>query len=211
MVLPPPHRSRPIVAFSLVELLVVIALLGIMAVLIVPAFNNLGKSQILTAEGNKLVNLINLAAQNSSAKNAMTALIAVPGSSTNSVGFSLFEYVPEGTGWKQVSKWETLKDGIVAYYPNASYKFTDYPATPPPIQDFPTISYRNTPVSAFQYLIFLPSRSLLQNTSAQFQLAEGFTPGGAISFTRPLPAGGPANFYTVTVLGTTGRAKIDRQ
>jgi prepilin-type N-terminal cleavage/methylation domain-containing protein len=207
----PPHRSLPSPAFSLIELLVVVAIIGAMAVLLVPAFNSIGKSQLLNAEGNKIVNLINLAGQNSAAKNAMTALIAIKGSSTNAVAFGLFEYVPEGTGWKQVSKWEPLKDGIVAYYNNPDYKFTDYPAAKPPIQDFPALTYRGAPASAFQYLIFLPSRSLLQSTSAQFQLAEGFATAGGLAFTRPATGGGkPANFYTVTVLATSGYPKIDR-
>ena len=206
----PPHRSPASPAFSLIELLVVIAIIGAMAVLLVPAFNNLGKSQLLSAEGNKIVNLINPASQNSAAKNAMTALIAIKGNSTNAIAFGLFEYVPEGAGWKQVSKWETLKDGVVAYYPNSSYKFTDYPSVKPPIQDFPAINYRGTTPSAFQYLIFLPSRSLLQSTSAQLQLAEGFAPAGSIAFTRPASGGGPGNYYNVTVLATSGYAKIDR-
>jgi prepilin-type N-terminal cleavage/methylation domain-containing protein len=205
-----PHRSQAPHAFSLVELLVVMAIIGVMAALLLPAFNSIGKSQLLSAQGNNLVNLIDLASQNSAAKNAMTAMIAIPGSSTNSVGFGLFEYVPEGSGWKQISKWETLKDGIVAYYPNDAYKFTDYPSVKPPLLDFPAINYRGAAVPAFQYLIFLPSRSLLQSTSAQVQVAEGFSSAGSITFTRPASGGGPANFYKVTVLGTTGRAKIDR-
>ena len=99
-----PSRKRLVsqgkFAFSIIELLVVIAIGSLMMVLLVPAFNNLGKAQLLNAEGNKLVSLINLAGQNSAAKNAMTALIAIPGSSTNVAGFGLFEYVPEGSGWK---------------------------------------------------------------------------------------------------------------
>lgn len=206
----PQNRSRTSPAFSLIELLVVIAIIGALSVLLVPAFNNIGKSQLLGAEGNKIVNLINLASQNSAAKNAMTALIAVKGTSTNTVAFGLFEYVPEGAGWKQISQWQALKDGIVTYFPNDAYKFTDYPALKPPIQDFPAINYRGTTLSAYQYLIFLPSRSLLQGTSAQLEVAEGHAPSGSITFTRPAAGGGPASFYRVTVLGTSGRAKIDR-
>ena len=203
-------RSHGKSAFSILELLVVIAIGSVMMVLLIPAFNSLGKAQLLNAEGNKFVNLINLAGQNSAAKNAMTALIAVPGSSTNVAGFGLFEYVPEGSGWKQVSKWETLKDGIVAYYPNPTNKFTDYPAAIPPIQDFPGITYRGKAITAFQYLIFLPSRSLLQSTNAQLQLAEGFAASGPITFTRPAAGGGPANYYKVTVVAASGHPKIDR-
>lgn len=196
-------------AFSLLELLVVIAIGSVMVVLLIPAFNSLGKSQMLNAEGNKIVNLINFAGQNSAAKNAMTALIAIPGKSTNVAALGLFEYVPEGSGWKQVSKWEPIKDGIVAWG-NPDHPFTDS-SIPPPIQVFPSISYRGQAVPAFQYLIFLPSRSLVQSTNAQLQIAEGFaSSAGPITFTRPATGGSPANFYNVTVVAASGCPKIDR-
>ena len=198
-------------AFSLIELLVVVAIVVLLMVMLVPAFNNLGKAQLLSAEGNKIVNLVNLAGQNSAAKNAMTALIAIPGNSTRPGGFGLFEYLPEGAGWKQISQWESLKNGIIFDYPNTNYKFSEYPASSP-YPDFPTITYRGEDVSSFQYLVFLPSRSLLQATSAQLRLVEGFFAAGATNptFTRPGDYNGAANFYAVTVLGTSGRPKIDQ-
>ena len=212
MTIPPPNRSpcQGKSAFSLVELLVVIAIGSLMMVLLIPAFHNFGRSQLLNAEGNKLVNLINLAGQNSAAKNAMTALVAIPGNSTRPGSFGLFEYVPEGSGWKQISKWEILKDGIVAEYLNPTYAFTDYPAVKP-TPDFPGITFRGAAVPAFKYLVFLPSRSLFQNNSAQLRLAEGFFAAGAnaSTYTRP-GSGGPANYSTVTVLSTSGHPKIDR-
>ena len=198
-------------AFSLIELLVVVAICGLLMVMLVPAFNNLGKAQLLNAEGNKIVNLINLAGQNSAAKNAMTALIAIPGDSTRPGGFGLFEYLPEGAGWKQIAEWESLKDGITFDYPNTNYKFSEYPALKPS-PDFPAITYRGASVSSFQYLVFLPSRSLFQPTSAQLRLVEGFYAAGATNptYTRPGSYNGAANYYAVTVLGTSGRPKIDQ-
>ena len=204
-------RRASRLGFSLIELLTVVAMIGLLSALIAPAVSSIGKATSLVTAGNNLVGLVDQARQNSMAKNVMTALIAIKGSSSNAVGFGLFEYVPEATGWKQISKWETLKDGIVAYYNNPDYPFTDG-TIPPPIANFSGIKYRGATTNAFQYLIFLPSRGLLQNTSAQLQLAEGFaTTAGAITFTRPSSGGGkPANFYTVSVLAMSGRPKIDR-
>ncbi|CAN5340983.1 hypothetical protein BH09VER1_BH09VER1_27470 [soil metagenome] len=207
-----PHRCDPAsaAAFSLIELLTVVAIISLMTTLLVPAFNNLGKAQLLNSEGNRVVNLINLAGQNSASKNAMTALVALPGDSTRPGAyntFGLFEYVPDASGWRQVSKWETLKDGIVV---DQALSFTDYP-TKKPEPDFPSITYRGATVAAYKYIVFLPNRSLLQNISAQVRLAEGFYAASASTptYTRPGP-GGPVNYYLVTVLGTTGRPKIDR-
>lgn len=217
-VIAPPAKTLPRepvavareLAFSLIELLVVIAIIGLMMVLIVPAFNNFGKAQLLNAEGNKIASLINLAGQNSAAKNAMTALVAIPGDSSRPGSFGLFEYLPESVAWKQISKWESLKTGIAAEFTNATYGFTEYPGVKPN-PDFSAISFRGANIPEFKYLVFLPSRSLFQNNSAEFQLVEGFHASGTnITYTRKGSASSPANYYRLTVLGTTGRAKIDR-
>ncbi len=207
-----PLRSQPpaVSAFSLIELLTVVAIISLMTTLLVPAFANLGKSQLLNSEGNRVVNLINLAGQNSASKNAMTALIALPGDAARPGAyntFGLFEYVPGAAAWKQVGRWETLKDGIVV---DETLSFTEYPTTKPE-PDFPGVTYRGATVTAFKYMVFLPNRSLLQNVSVQLRFAEGFYAASAANptYTRP-GAGGPKNYYLVTVLGTTGRPKIDR-
>ncbi|MBC8002241.1 MAG: FAD-dependent oxidoreductase, partial [Opitutaceae bacterium] len=197
-------------AFTLVELLVVVAIMGMLATLITPAFNHFGKASLLDTEGNRVANLIYLAGQNSVSKNAMTALIAAsPDASGAYRALTLFEYVPEASDWKQFWKWETLKDGIV-FDPTCFATFTDSSTQPQPV--FPAIRYGGTLVGAYKYLIVLPNRSLLQDTSAQIKLAEGFFSSGVgvPIYTRRAQDGTPANYYNVTVLSATGRPKIDR-
>ncbi len=199
-------------AFTLIELLTVIAVMAVLTSLLAPAFNSIGRSSQLSAEGNKVVNLVNLAGQNSMAKNAMTALVAIPTDQSASSAyraFALFEYVPEASDWKQISGWETLKEGVVV--DPASFTFTSYPASKPQ-PDLPAIKYGGRTISSYKYVVFLPNRSLLQNSSAQLKLAEGLFAGGASTptYTRKGSDGSPANYYNVTVLGTTGRPKIDR-
>lgn len=196
--------------FSLIELLTVIAMMALLTTLAAPAFNNLGKSSLLSSEGNRVVNLVNYAGQNSTAKNAMTALVMIdPQSGSAYRAFALFECLPEATEWKQVSSWEVLKDGIVLD-PSCFTTFADSGTQPQPA--FSPIRFQNSVVGAYKYVIFLPNRSLLQNTSAQLKLAEGNIPAGtsAPAYTRPAADGSPANFYAITVLGPTGRPKIDR-
>jgi prepilin-type N-terminal cleavage/methylation domain-containing protein len=204
----PRRRARR--AFSLIELLTVIAMMALLTTLVAPAFNNLGKSSLLSAEGNRIVNLVNYAGQNSTSRNAMTALVmADPQAGSAYRVFALFECLPEATEWKQVTSWETLKEGIVLD-PNTLATLTDSSSQPQPA--LPSMRYRGGAVGSYKYVIFLPNRSLLQNTSAQLSLAEGTFPSGASSpkFTRPATDGTPANYYRVTVLGATGRPKIDR-
>ena len=56
-------------AFSLVELLVVMVIIGIIAMLTMPAFNNLGKAQALTSAGSSLLDQLALARQTAVAQN----------------------------------------------------------------------------------------------------------------------------------------------
>lgn len=199
-------------AFSILELLTVIALIAILTTLVAPSFSNLGRANLLSTSGNKVVNLINYAGQNSLAKNAMTALIALaPDSGKNYTVFTLMEYAPNSGEWKQLSGWETLRDGIVVDQINFSDYSSQDPATKPQ-PDLPAIKYQGRTYSDYKYLVFLPNRSLLQNTSAQIRFAEGsFAPGAeAPTYSRRGSDGSPANYYAVTVLGATGRPKIDR-
>lgn len=199
------RRNR---AFSLLELLTVITLIVLLTTLVAPSFTNLGRANLLTTSGNKVVNLINYGGQNSLSKNALTALVAIaPDSGKAYSVFALMEYVPANGEWKQLSGWETLRDGVVV----DQCSFASYPATKPE-PDFPAIKYQGKTISDFKYIVFLPNRSLLQNTSAQIRLAEGTFASGAETptYTRSKGDGTPANYYAVTVLGATGRPKIDR-
>jgi len=198
-------------AFSLIELLTVIAFMALLTSLLTPAFNNFGRAGLLNADGNKVVNLVNLAGQNSMSKNVMTALVVVSPDQNNAYrSFALLEYSADSNEWKQITGWENLKDGIVV--DPSSFSFTDYPAVKPQ-PDLPPVRYGGKTITSYKYLVFLPNRSLLQNTSAQLKLAEGNFAGNASTptYTRRGANGTPANFYNVTVLGTTGRPIIDRE
>jgi len=211
------HRERFEIlresAFSLVEMLVVVAIMVLLVALMAPAFNNIGQASLLSAEGNKMVNLIVQAGQNSISKNAMTALVAVPttaGAGQPYRAFTLFQYAPGDSTWKQISKWEILKEGVVVDPTN--FSFTEYPATKPS-PDLPPMKFQGASIDAYKYLVFLPDRSLLQSVSSQIRLAEGFYAANASepTFTRRgSNAASPVNFYNVTILNATSRPIIDR-
>jgi len=200
-----PHHRR---AFSLIELLTVIAMIALLTTLVAPSFTNLGRASLLTTSGNKVVNLINYAGQNSLSKNALTALVALaPDSGRAYQVFALMEYTASNGEWKQITGWEKINDGVVV----DQCTFSEYPSVKPE-PDLPAIKYQGKTISTYKYIVFLPNRSLLQDASAQIRLTEGNFATGAQTptYTRVKGDGTPANYYAVTVLGATGRPKIDR-
>ena len=216
-----PCRSTPGAtrAFTLVELLVVVLIIGLLLSFLVPAFGNLGKAGALTSAGSQVANLVNLARQNSMSKNAMTALIVNTDSTLDNANrlFTLLELVPPSSGaqpqttdWKPLSGWETIRAGVVADSNPANFSFPD--SATQPVPKFPSpIQYGAKAIGSYKYVIFLPNGTLLSGTSTRIRLTEGFLAPGAstVTYTRP-KAGGSANYYDITILAATGRTKIDR-
>lgn len=194
--------------FSLIELLAAMAVVAILTGLLVPALANLGKASSLSTAGSKVNGLVSLAGQNSAARNAMTALVAVlPDSGRTDYAFTLLELAPDSGGWKQIHGWEKLPSGIAM----DQCSFVDYPVKNPE-PAFPKIQYNGKEITSFKYVIFLPNKSLRDNGSAQLRLVEGFFEGNtnSVVYTRRDATGNPDNYFTMTVLGATGRTKIDR-
>jgi uncharacterized protein (TIGR02596 family) len=75
-------QTRPSAGFSIIELLIVIAILGILMVLTLPAVSSLMQSSDLTRAGQMLADQVNLARQMASAQStvAEVRLIKLPGS-----------------------------------------------------------------------------------------------------------------------------------
>ena len=106
-----PTRRR---AFSLIELIVVIAVLVSLLALVVPAVSGFGRSSALTRGGNLVTNLASLARQEAMTRNTMTALVLLrdQGSDADYRAFTVATYEP-GLGWRQTTAWETLPTGVV--------------------------------------------------------------------------------------------------
>jgi len=214
----PIHRSKfqSYAAFTLVELLAVLAVIITMTALAVPAFTGISHGSTLKAGGNSISNLALLARQNSLSKNAMTALVMVGASGTQGDfrAFSLYEISPHSDGtpavtgdWKQITAWETLGDGVAADL--CTFSASSVQMTPP----FPTLTYRGAQIANYQYVVFLPSGALYSSNPAHVRLAPGFVPTGGqtVSYTAKVDANGqPANYYDLSILSASGRIKIDR-
>jgi prepilin-type N-terminal cleavage/methylation domain-containing protein len=211
-----PRLDLPRHAFTLVELLVVMAVIVSVMAMLVPAFKNIGKANLLTASGNQVTNLANFARENAMSKNAMTALILLndPALADMNRSFALYELTPPTNGaqsksgdWRQISKWEALGSGVIA----DQCTFED--STQPPPTALPSLKYGATAVSSYKYVVFLPGGALLSGSTAQVRLCEGYYPKGAgnpVYTSSRGSSGTAANYFKVSILAATGRTKIDR-
>ncbi|MEI9898085.1 MAG: prepilin-type N-terminal cleavage/methylation domain-containing protein [Chthoniobacter sp.] len=212
------HRGA-VRAFSLIELLVVVMIIGIIMGFVVPAVNGFGRSSALTTGGNLVVNMVNLARQNAVTKNTMTALVLLKDQGTDQDfrAFAVLEYDPVA-GWSQTGQWATLPVGVVVdRNDTANCTFlANSPQTFPflsrfPGQKNPPVTYQGQPVTAYATRIFMANGGL-QNPQdpAQLRLVQGFNQGSQVIYTSRAGPGTAANYYDITILGMTGTTKVDR-
>gem|GEM_PF-845642 len=210
----------PQVAFTLLELLVVMAIMGIIVMLMIPSLKSIGGGTSLTGEGNRIASLIIQARQNAMSKNALTALVVItdPGLAANLSAASLWESTPRSDGtsptpadWKQISKWEVLRKGVVFVPPTGTQMDPPAVVTNPP---FPVLNQAGKALAAdgFVCKIFLPAGGLLAGKPGLINLAEGFIAPGdtAPTYTNKKADGTPANLYTITIIAATGHLVVER-
>jgi prepilin-type N-terminal cleavage/methylation domain-containing protein len=207
--------------FSLLELLLAISIMLLLMGLAVPALRGLGRSASLNVSGNELVNLLNLARQNSISRNTMTALVVLADGSMEQShrAVTLLELAPSAeripgqtATWRQIHQWKVFGAGVLIdprELQLSDSAVVSGPGSPRP--PLPTLEYGGQTVNRFKYLIFLPGGNLLSGTPAHLQLAEGYLPRASETpvYTRA-EAGVPANYVAITVLDATGRMKVDR-
>lgn len=118
-------------AFSLVELLTVVAILVTLLALGVPTMSGGFRSTALMHGGNSLAGLSDLARQTALSRNVMTAVIMVtegPNENLNARTLGLFELGADRV-WKQTSQWVYLPESVF---------FQDDPATAANHAELPT-------------------------------------------------------------------------
>jgi len=206
--------------FTLVEFLVVIAIVGTMMGLATLSLKGVSSGVALSGEGNRISTLITLARQNAMSKNTPTALVLStdPSLDVRLRAMSIWEATPRNDGslpvaadWKQISKWETLKTGVVFAPPSGTQMDLPTVSSNPP---FPALTFEGQSIAAdgFVCKIFLPAGGLLTALPGIVTLAEGVVPAGATSpvYTNTNADGTPANTYTITVVAATGHMVVER-
>jgi len=190
-------RSR---AFSLVELLVVVAVIAVLFTLTLLAIGNLGQSRRLTVAGNLTVDLINHARQVAKSRNTLTLVALIDSGADSGRALATFAYAAThgaAGAWSQLDPWSTLPEGIEVDLA-ASAQF--FQATPPVSVPHPSSFTRGGQTVTCATAIFLPDgRTVNPSTAPQVIILRG----------AESPADAP-NFYKIIINQATGIPTIRR-
>jgi prepilin-type N-terminal cleavage/methylation domain-containing protein len=185
--------------FSLVELLLVVAVIAVLLSMVLFAAGSLGTGRKLTTAGNLAVDLINHARQVAKARNTLT-LLAVLESGDEAgrvLGTMVFSSAGGTTGtWTMLDSWRTLPDGIQVDLGSSTNFLGAVPSNVSPI----TRGGQSVDCSA---LVFLPDGRPVSSSTSPLVL-----------FLKPETSSGPApslpNYYKIIVNPATGIPFIRR-
>lgn len=186
-------------AFSLIELLLVIAIIAVLAAMTSLAVGSLGQGKKLTAAGNLTVDLLNHARQAARAKNTLTMLAVIKtGDGADRVLTTLTFSAVNGTNgtWTQIDSWRTLPEGIAIDQASSTNFFTAPPAQALPIK-------RGGQTVECSAMVFLPDGRPLSASSSPHVL---FLKSQAETNAAPTAK----NFYKIIVNQATGVPMIRR-
>ena len=187
-------------AFTLVELLMVIAVLTLLMTFAMVGMGDGGRSQQLTVSGNRVADLVNLARHTAKTRNSMSMLIVVTKGNQAYRAMTILEKPLEGSSWKQVSPWEVLPDGIGVSAGKSATFLTQPVAALSPAP--PSLSFRGAALNAADYAwqVFLPNGRLLSDQSSP----------PILYLSSVVNAGNAPNYYSITINANTGIPIIRR-
>jgi Tfp pilus assembly protein FimT len=158
-------------AFTLVELLCTIAVMILLSAFVVPALQG-SRAALVSTSSARLASLLESARTTAIQERQPVAVAMLSGSS--GARFVALKYVPSGSGtaaggWKQISKWESLPEGVIATggadgFGNQINAFLPS-SSPQMLTALPSLVYSGTTYYAgdsYGYVVFLPDGSLYQ-------------------------------------------------
>ncbi|WP_038164394.1 prepilin-type N-terminal cleavage/methylation domain-containing protein [Verrucomicrobium sp. BvORR106] len=215
--LPHPHLRPLHAGFTLVELLLVTAVIAVLLGVGIGSFSGTIRGMSLTNGGNKITMVFEAARQRAMAGNVLTAAILLTNAGTEEDGraWTVVEYPEGGPAWVQIRDWELLPTGISVDIGNGTGHSDSFVSL---TKTFPfnggstsaPIQYRGKALAQGQYAarVFLPSGGVLNaGDAAQLQIVEGTMTGGKTQYSKPT---GPDNYYRISLLTSTGRTKVER-
>jgi len=205
----PTVRYRISAAFSLVELLVVMAVITMLVSLAVPALQGV-RARSLVNGGNMVADLIQQARQNSMSRGVCTALVMVNNKKEdwNNRLFMLVDLAPGAARWNPVTPWVELPEGILVDL-DESRNFTSSLPVLPCALNLPPRNGESIDASKCVWQVFTPGGGLadsagMANEPQVLRLVQGMLNGGQVQLTAR------ENYYDVVINRFTGIAKIDR-
>jgi prepilin-type N-terminal cleavage/methylation domain-containing protein len=195
--------------FSLLEMLVVVAVIAILISASVGIFNSQATRPSLTRVGNELVGALTFAQQQAITRNTASAFLVVtkPTDEDSRRLYTTLRLDPDSQTWTPVIEWKTLPSDVFFDSTNSTF-FTNAPSVTPAL---PTLSYKGrsfSPASGdYVYQVIQPSGLPYEVSSAlKLRLIRGVMDTNSGSVTR-LETN---NFFDVVMSETTGRIGIER-
>jgi len=205
-------------------MLATLAIFALLMGLAAPAISSLSLAGKLSQSGDQVTGLLGLARTTAMAHNSLAAVVIAtdPASPLSHRAVTIMELRPRQDGaplasadWRQTASWEVLPPGVLVDSDPATSRLNAHtdeagvPGVPSPA--LPRPGFGSETVREFRYLVFLPNGSLLSGNPGGFRLTEGVLAPGGTSATDLRPgANGPANYYEITVLASTGRTLVAR-
>lgn len=215
LVLPAPpttvlRASRHRRAFTLIELLAVIAVMVLMLGLLIPVVKGPGDSQKIRSAADTLAGLAAQARLHSLNRNTYTALViptqaAPAGRGLRTAALYELQMRPDGSpatasDWKQITPWLAFMEGAVLNDKEST--FFD-PPTRVPSPELPTqIKTPNGNTTSYAYQVYLPNGRLLNPETVTLKVIAGTLQGGELT-----PTSDQANYVLLSLISTTGQVQ----
>jgi prepilin-type N-terminal cleavage/methylation domain-containing protein len=232
MVTQPPSQGRR-QGFTLVEMLAVLAIIGIILAAGLPAVMSLMKSGGVTAASREVSNTMSLARQYAITRRANTRIVfayydsqnqggTLPASNLWYIGYSVVATNPANPTWpwQYLDKWQYLPVGTVflskfpggtgswGYGYDLDAQSTNLPHDVIPFVTRDPVTGANTTTGvSVAYLEFTPTGAA--TTYGQLTVVEGFRePGASPPFSVPFRSG--TNYFDIAVDNLIGRIRVTR-
>lgn len=185
-------------AFSLIELLTVVSIIGLLTAVSMPSFLSSRSATDLTRNGNLVADCASLGREFALSRNAITALLVAKAESSEELMLTVVELDRETNAWKQIASWCRLPD-IIAIEDNAEKPHREAAKD---LAEWRAIAPGGQPLELETSLIFYPDGHMNRGSGNSLTTRK---------LTVFLKNGGPStNYYAIEFNQDTSSSRILR-